>query len=181
MLPDLDQYSSIPNQTCGLCMFTLQDPNNPLIFDDFSVPFPVQQQEDVVPKVFNATYPTGVAVPRPSNIPLPSLLPEPTAATKKVETNATNTNLIVGVVVGVLAAASLLMGLIIFLWTRRGHKKNPYRSPSVVTSSAPELRDRTPRSVPLQQVQAVVRRPDSTASEAPPAYHEAVRAKEAES
>ncbi|KAJ4346409.1 uncharacterized protein N0V89_010338 [Didymosphaeria variabile] len=180
VLPELGQYSSLPKEACGLCILALPNSENPSVFDDYSVPFPVLEQQAVQPKVFNTTNPTGVTVSRPSPQVSPSPPPEPSLGSLTQGDSRSNTNLIVGVVVGVLAAASVLMGLIIWLWTRRKNYKNPYRPSAAVTPVAPEHRDPAPRSVPLQQVPAVVRRPDSSASEVPPAYHEVVRAKETE-
>ncbi|KAF2448531.1 hypothetical protein P171DRAFT_440895 [Karstenula rhodostoma CBS 690.94] len=178
-LPELDQYSSLPNETCGLCIFSLPNEPGSLHFQDYSVPFLVQKQEASQRKVFNGSYPTGIVAPRSSSAAYPS--PPSGASLGKLRQDDTskNPNLIVGVVVGVLAAASIVMGLLIWLWTRRRGRKNPYDSAVDIRLATPQPRDGGPQSVPLQQVQPVVRRPDS-AGDVPPAYHEVVRAKETE-
>lgn len=181
LFPSLDQYSSVPKETCGLCIFTIFGTEDLPGLNDYSVPFPVLQDPGTTREVFNQTFPTGVVVPRatPTWDPYnnPSSLSAPQTQEKE---GANNTGLIVGVVVGVLFVASCIMGLIIFIWTRRHRKKiiiNPY-SHSHHAAQPPEDE---PPSVALQRVRSVVRRPESSASgEVPPPYHEAVRAKEAE-
>jgi hypothetical protein len=181
-LPELDQYSSLPNETCGVCILTLNSADDTVIFHDYSVPFLVQEQQfsQAQRRVFNETYPTGVAVPRPMTTSYASPLPESSLGAQRQATTPRNSNLIVGVVVGVLAAASILMGLIIWLWTRRTGRKRPYDSAMDVRPAPQEPTEPSPPNVPLQQVQPVVRRPDSSTGEVPPAYHEVVRAREAD-
>jgi hypothetical protein len=179
-LPELDQYSSLPNETCGVCILTLNDAEHPVIFHDYSVPFLVQEQHfsQTQMRVFNKTYPTGVVVPRPGTTTYAPPPPEPYLGTLKQANSPRNSNLIIGVVVGVLAAASILMGFIIWLWTRRTGRKKPYDSAINVGPAPQESREPLPPNVPLQQVPPVVRRPDSNAGEVPPAYHEVIRARE---
>lgn len=172
--PSLDQYESVPEDTCGLCIFTIFDASGSHTLDDYSVPFSVLQKKGDQRKVFNATYPTGVARP-PRGSATYDIPTTPAESQSESDNSREDTGMIVGVVVGVLFVASCIMGLIIFLWTRKHrHKRtNPYSHPTLEHVDEPQ-------DVVLQRVQSVVRRPDSSASEVPPPYHEAVRAKEAE-
>lgn len=179
-LPKLEQYSSLPNEACGLCIFSLPSTPESLDFDDYSVPFPVQEQEASQRRVFNQSYPTGIIVPRPSSIVYPSPPPEASVGALRQSNTSRDPNLIVGVVVGVLAAASIIMGLIIWLWTRRTGRKNPYDSAVNIRPTTPQSSRQGPQNVSLQHIQPVVRRPDSSTGDVPPAYHEVVRAKEIE-
>ncbi|KAF1967424.1 hypothetical protein BU23DRAFT_559344, partial [Bimuria novae-zelandiae CBS 107.79] len=184
--PSLDQYSSIPEDTCGLCIFTILNHGDSLVQEDYSVPFPVLQRASTQPKAFNASFPTGVAVPpRPSaESSIPTMAPQPQPQSQSQtpvqgREESKDTGLIVGVVVGVLFVASCIMGLIIFLWTRRQQKKviiKPYSHSSLAPTA--NSVDQESQGVELQPVRSVMRRPDSSGDEVPPSYHEAVRAQE---
>ena len=152
---------------------------NSLDHNDYSVPFPVLQKRDAQRKLFNSTYPTGLDLPpRPTPTWDPYDNPSSLSVPQRQEESSNNTGLIVGVVVGVLFVASCLMGLIIWLWTRRQRSKmaiNPYSHSQHATQHA----DTELQNVTLQRARSVVRRPESSASgEVPPPYHEAIRAKE---
>lgn len=177
--PSLDQYSSIPEDTCGLCIFTIFGDENSLDLNDYSVPFSVLQKKRAQRRLFNSTYPTGVAMPpRPTPTWDPYNNPSSLSVPQTQEESSNNTGLIVGVVVGVLFVASCLMGLIIWLWTR-SHRTKTILNTYSHSHHASQLRDHELQNVAIQRPRSVVRRPDSSASgEVPPPYHEAIRAKE---
>ncbi|KAF2685209.1 hypothetical protein K458DRAFT_450106 [Lentithecium fluviatile CBS 122367] len=155
------------NKTCALCIVNLFSPEG-MLDSDYSVPFPVLQQPAYPHKRFSAEHPTGVEDPSIS-AETPALLAEP----ERDDGSKINVGMIIGVVVGVLVGTMLLALLYWWLWRKRKSRAKVVDSAASSTSEAGE--QRTPQEIALQRIQGVVRRPETSASEVPPPYHEAVR------
>ena len=139
---------------------------------DFSIPFPVLQKSAYPHKRFSAEHPTGV---EDTSISGESSSPLSEPATHDDDSKI-DVGMVVGVVVGVLAATVMLVLLYWWLWKKR---KGRTKAMNSGTSSAADHPagdgNRSAQSIALQRIQGVVRRPDTSASEVPPPYHEAVR------
>jgi cytoskeletal protein RodZ len=87
------------------------------------------------------------------------------------DTSSINVGMVVGVVVGVLAATVLCALLYWWMWKKRRVRVKVVDS----GASSRSEQEASAQTVALQRIQGVVRRPDTSTSEVPPPYHEAVR------
>jgi hypothetical protein len=172
-IPSLENYFPLENanRTCALCIVILLSEEG-FTTRDYTIPFPVLQQSAYPHKRFSAEHPTGI---EDTSISVETSSPLAKPAEHEDGTKI-NVSMVVGVVVGVLIAAVLLALLYWWLWKKRkGGAKVVNSGASSTIEQEVGNGDRSNRSVALQRIQGVVRRPDTSASEVPPPYQEAIR------
>jgi hypothetical protein len=169
IIPSLEGYFPLEdankNRTCALCIANLLE--NGFTTANWTVPFPVLVQSAYPHKRFSAEHPTGIedvniSVETSTSLPAPDT---------QGDTSSINVGMVVGVVVGVLAATVMCALLYWWMWKKRRSRAKPVDSGASSTLG----QEASPQSVALQRIQGVVRRPDTSTSEVPPPYHEAVR------
>jgi hypothetical protein len=170
-IPSLQGFFPITDKACAMCIMNLLSPES-MAPTNLSVPFPVVQQSAYPHKRFSTENPTGIEDA--------SISAETTAALREPVANGDglklNVGMIVGVVVGVLGGTAMLALLYWWLWKKRkGRAKVVDSAASSTAGQGTGGANRTTHSIALQRIQGVVRRPDTSASEVPPPYHEAVR------
>jgi len=172
-IPSLAGYFPLEdaNRTCAICIANLLSKEGFQTLD-YTVPFPVLEQPAYPHKRFSAEHPTGIEDPSISDV-TGSPLSEPA---EHDDGNRIDVGMVVGVVVGVLAATMLFALLYWWMWKKRkGRAKVVNSGASSVVGQETGGGNRSAQSVALMRIQGVVRRPDTSAGEIPPPYHEAVR------
>lgn len=176
ILPSLEDWFPIKSKTCAFCALSLWAPEpNGWDVADYSVPFSVVQESAYPHKRFSAAHPTGI---EDTNIPDFTVTTSPQPNYENNNSNL-NVDMIVGVVVGVLMG-TVLLGVGIW-WMRRKRVSRKRAFDSTASSTVEHRADGTrdaAQDVALQHMQRVYRRPDSSASETPPPYTEAIQSKE---
>jgi len=171
-IPSLHSTLYRPPETCAVCFFTSVASEEHFSNSGYSIPFTVLQEQRIPHYRFSAQHPSGVADPGiVSTATGPAERVRPKDKTEEGRNKNVDSRLIVGIVLGVLGGAAFAALGCWILWRRGGGERG--KEMNSTDGSLQEAELRTLHGVNGDS--AVERRKDSRESQAPPAYHEAIR------